>query len=141
MKRTIFRRSRHKAKNKERSPMTRGQILKDFFKNTVLTVVIAPLLFAWANFFLSRTEKSTVFLVGLFRGIPFGIRRMFLWLIPSGSSLTFSVGIIAVNFIAGGDDRFCCSAVGAFCRRMVYPACNLPAYCSRKIKQRYRCSC
>lgn len=59
MKRTIFGRSRHKAKNKERSPMTRGQILKDFFKNTVLTVMIALLLFAWANFFLSRTEKST----------------------------------------------------------------------------------
>ena len=58
--------------------MTRAEILKEFFKKTVLTVVIAYLLFTWG-------------------------KRMFLWLTPSGrSSISFTIGIIAVNFIVDG---------------------------------------
>ena len=35
-------------------------------------------------------------------GIPFGIRRMFVWLIPRGFDLSGTVGVVALNFIVGG---------------------------------------
>lgn len=83
--------------------MTRSEILKEFFKKTVLTVLVAVLLFYWGTLLFVKDGKIDYFLVGLFCGIPFGIRRMFLWLVPSAqSSLTFTVGVIALNFIVGG---------------------------------------
>ena len=33
---------------------------------------------------------------------PFGIRRMFVWLIPRGFDLSGTVGVVALNFIVGG---------------------------------------
>lgn len=83
--------------------MTRAEILKEFFKKTVLTVVIAYLLFTWGKILFLKDGQIEYFYVALFCGIPFGIQRMFLWLIPSGrSSISFTIGIIAVNFIVGG---------------------------------------
>ena len=35
-------------------------------------------------------------------GLPFGIRRMCLWLVPSGYGISGSVGIFALNLIIGG---------------------------------------
>ena len=83
--------------------MTRAEILKEFFKKTVLTVVIAYLLFTWGKILFLKDGQIEYFYVALFCGIPFGIQRMFLWLIPSGrSNISFTIGIIAVNFIVGG---------------------------------------
>lgn len=83
--------------------MTRAEILKEFFKKTVLTVVIAYLLFTWGKILFLKDGQIEYFYVALFCGIPFGIQRMFLWLIPSGrSSISFTIGIIAVNFIVDG---------------------------------------
>jgi len=83
--------------------MTRAEILKEFFKKTVLTVVIAYLLFTWGKILFLKDRQIEYFYVAIFCGIPFGIQRMFLWLIPSGrSSISFTIGIIAVNFIVDG---------------------------------------
>ena len=83
--------------------MTGAEILKEFFKKTVLTVVIAYLLFTWGKILFLKDGQTEYFYVALFCGIPFGIQRMFLWLIPSGrSSISFTIGIIVVNFIVDG---------------------------------------
>ncbi len=83
--------------------MTRAEILKEFFKKTVLTVVIAYLLFTWGKILFLKDGQVEYFYVALFCSIPFGIQRMFLWLIPSGrSSISFTIGIIVVNFIVDG---------------------------------------
>lgn len=82
--------------------MTRGAILKDFFKNTVLTVGIAYLLFAWGKILFIHDGQGEYFYVALFCGVPFGIRRMFIWLVPFGHDITFTIGIFAVNIIIGG---------------------------------------
>lgn len=42
------------------------------------------------------------FLLMLFIGIPFGIRQMFLWIVPIGHSLASTVGIVALNILVGG---------------------------------------
>ena len=64
--------------------MTRGEIWKDFFKKTVLTVLIAGVLFYWATLVFTKDGATNYFYVWLCCGIPFGIRRMFVWLIPRG---------------------------------------------------------
>ena len=81
--------------------MTRGEIWKDFFKKTVLTVLIAGVLFYWATLVFTK-DGATNYFVWLCCGIPFGIRRMFVWLIPRGFDLSGTVGVVALNFIVGG---------------------------------------
>ena len=81
--------------------MTRGEIWKDFFKKTVLTVLIAGVLFYWAALVFTKDGVTNYFYVWLCCGIPFGIRRMFVWLVPHGYDIAGTVGIIALNFILG----------------------------------------
>ena len=82
--------------------MTRGEILKDFFKKTVLPVVIAWFLFSMFKNVFTEDGQTNYFYVWLCCGIPFGIRRMFVWLVPHGYDIAGTVGIIALNFILGG---------------------------------------
>ena len=82
--------------------MTWGEIWKDFFKKTVLTVLIAGVLFYWATLVFTKDGATNYFYVWLCCGIPFGIRRMFVWLIPRGFDLSGTVGVVALNFIVGG---------------------------------------
>lgn len=35
-------------------------------------------------------------------GIPFGIHRMFIWVMPKGFDLGGTVGILVINLLAGG---------------------------------------
>lgn len=82
--------------------MTRAEIWKDFFKKIVLTVLIAGVLFYWGKILFVKDGQIEYFYVALFCGVPFGIRRMFLWLVPFGHDITFTIGIFAVNIIVGG---------------------------------------
>ena len=82
--------------------MTRKEILIDFFKKTVLTVVIAYLLFTWGKILFSKDGQPDYFLIWIFCGIPFGIRRMWVWVVPFGHDLAATAGIIALDFIVGG---------------------------------------
>ena len=82
--------------------MTRGEIWKDFFKRTVLPAVIALFLFFMFKNVFTEDGQTNYFYVWLCCGIPFGIRRMFVWLVPHGYDIAGTVGIIALNFILGG---------------------------------------
>ena len=83
--------------------MERKEIVRCFFKKVVLPVALAAFLF-----FLFRpvcTEENgavNYVLLWILCGIPFGIRRMFLWLVPRNYDIAGTVGIWAVNFIVGG---------------------------------------
>ena len=79
--------------------MTRGEIWKDFFKRTVLPAVIALFLFFMFKNVFTEDGQTNYFYVWLCCGIPFGIRRMFVWLVPHGYDIAVTVGIIALNFI------------------------------------------
>ena len=72
-------------------------------KHTVLTLVIALfLVFDFQVGLYPKNGETEYFYVWLCCGIPFGIRRMFFWLVPHGYDIGGTVGIIAVNFIVGG---------------------------------------
>lgn len=59
-------------------------------------------LFYWGKSIFTQNGEINYFYVWLFCGVPFGIRRMFLWLIPINHDFTVTAGIFAVNIIAGG---------------------------------------
>lgn len=56
----------------------------------------------------------------MFMGIPFGIHRMFLWIIPKGFDIGGTVGMFVFNLLAGG-------VIGGFVLvwRLLMTACYL----------------
>lgn len=82
--------------------MTYGEILKGFLKKTILPIVIALCLFLMFKNVFTENGQTNYFYVWICCGIPFGIRRMFVWLVPHGYDIAGTVGIVALNFILGG---------------------------------------
>ena len=82
--------------------MTRKEITKDFLSKVLFPVLIAAVLFAAFKSIFTKDGVTDYFLVWILCGIPFGIRRMYLWLIPRGFDLGGTVGVLAINFIVGG---------------------------------------
>ena len=62
-------------------PMTRTEAIKEFFKKAVLPVAI----WLW-----------------ILCGLPFGIHRMCVWIVPGGGSLGGGAALFVLNFVIGG---------------------------------------
>ena len=82
--------------------MTRKEILGSFIKKTVIPVVSVLVLFLIFKSMFTRNGETNYFYVWLCCGIPFGIRRMFMWIVPHGYDIGGTLGIISLNFIVGG---------------------------------------
>jgi len=82
--------------------MTRKEIAKDFLLKVILPVFLAWFLFAMFKPVFTKEGVTDYFLVWLMCGIPFGIRRVYLWIIPRGFDIGGTVGVWAINFIVGG---------------------------------------
>lgn len=82
--------------------MTRGDIVKDFLKKVVLPVFLAWFLFAMFKPVFTNDGVTNYFYVWLVCGIPFGIWRLRVWLIPRNYDIGGTVGVWALNFIIGG---------------------------------------
>ena len=76
---------------KRSDTMTRREIWKDFFKRTVLTATIALFLFFMFKNVFTKDGQTNYFYVWLCCGIPFGIRRMFVWLVPHGYDIAWVI--------------------------------------------------
>lgn len=74
---------------------------RGLFKVIVSTVFIA--VWMWICYLIcNKTEGFDWFLYWILAGCPFGIRRMCLWLIPKNFGISGSIGVLALNCIAGG---------------------------------------
>lgn len=82
--------------------MTRGEAIKEFFKKSVVPVVLAMLLVC--IFKSACTKDGVVDYVWLWIlcGLPFGLHRMCLWIVPGGGSMGSSIALFALNFVIGG---------------------------------------
>lgn len=80
--------------------MTRGAIRRDFRKYSFVPGDRTVLVFNLQAYF-NKNGETEYFYVWFCSGIPFGIRRMFFWLVLYGYDLGGSVGIIVMNFILG----------------------------------------
>ena len=79
--------------------MTRGEIWKDFFEENRFAAVIALFLFFMFKNVFTEDGQTNYFYVWLCCGIPFGIRRMFVWLVPHGYDIAGTVGIRKVRVV------------------------------------------
>lgn len=82
--------------------MTKSEIIKDFLKKSVLTFAVAFVLYWFFISLCTKNGETDYLLLWILCGIPFGIRRMFMWLIPHNYDLAGTIGIWALNFIVGG---------------------------------------
>lgn len=76
--------------------------VSEFVKNVLVPILSA--LFLAALFRPLCMENGTCNYLKLWfcMGIPFGIHRMFLWIVPKGYDIGGTMGVLAVNLIAGG---------------------------------------
>ncbi len=73
-----------------------------FLREVLLPLVVAVLLsFLFKPVYMKDGAINYV-LLWICIGFPFGIRRMFLWLVPHRFDLAGTVGVVLLNVIVGG---------------------------------------
>lgn len=88
--------------------MTRKESLTAFIKKTLLPVAVATTLFFIFKSACTKDGITDYFMLWLLCGLPFGIHRMFLWIIPGGRSFGGSIAVFALNILR----RLVCTADG-----------------------------
>ena len=78
------------------------EAIKEFFKKAVLPVAIAGLLYCIFKSACIRNGELDLLWLWILCGLPFGIHRMCVWIVPGGSSLGGGAALFALNFIIGG---------------------------------------
>ena len=66
--------------------MTRTEAIKEFFKKAVLPVAIAGLLYCIFKSACIRNGELDLLWLWILCGLPFGIHRMCVWIVPGGGS-------------------------------------------------------
>lgn len=82
--------------------MTRGEALKDFFRKTILPAASAALLYCIFRSACVKNGELDYLWLWILCGLPFGIWRLRLWIIPGGGSLGTGIALFALNFILAG---------------------------------------
>lgn len=75
---------------------------KVFVKEVAVPLGLAFCLASFLKPIYAPDGIADFFLMWLCVGLPFGLRRMCLWLVPFGYGISGTVGIFAVNLIVGG---------------------------------------
>ena len=73
-----------------------------FFKKAVLPVAIAGLLYCIFKSACIRNGELDLLWLWILCGLPFGIHRMCVWIVPGGGSLGGGAALFALNFVIGG---------------------------------------
>ena len=81
--------------------MTRKESLTAFIKNTLLPVAATAMSFFIFKSACTKDGITDYFMLWLLCGLPFGIHRMFLWIIPGGRSFGGSIAVFALNILLG----------------------------------------
>ena len=81
--------------------MTKSDVMKEFLKKTVISVVVALFLFSMFSRIFIENGVPDYFLIWLACGVPFGMGKMFT-LIPIGFGISGTVGVVALNLVLGG---------------------------------------
>ncbi|MDY3617998.1 DUF6050 family protein [Agathobaculum sp.] len=81
--------------------MTKGEIIKDFLKKSVLPVAVAALLYCIFKSACIKNGEIDYMWLFILCGLPFGIPRMFAWIVPGGS-LGTALPLFLLNFVIGG---------------------------------------
>lgn len=76
--------------------------ISDFLKKAVFPVIAAAFLCTLFYPLCVDNGVCDYLKLWILAGIPFGIHRMFLWVIPKGFDIGGTLGILVINFLVGG---------------------------------------
>lgn len=82
--------------------MTRSEAVKAFFLKSVLPVAAAMFLYCIFKSACMRGGELDCVWLWILCGLPFGLHRMCLWIVPGGGSFGGGIALFALNFIIGG---------------------------------------
>ena len=101
--------------------MTRGNVIREFFRKSILPVTTALLLVCIFKSACMKDGTLDYVWLWILCGLPFGIHRMRLWVMPGGSSFGGEIAIFALSFILGG-------VIGGFVLvwRLIVAVCYVP---------------
>ena len=100
--------------------MTKSEVIKECFKKSVLPAAVAALLYCIFKSACTKAGVTDYVWLFILCGLPFGIPRMFAWIVPGGS-LGTALPLFLLNFIIGG-------VIGGFVltRRLLVAAWYIP---------------
>lgn len=76
--------------------------IKRFAVSVLLPIVIAAVFALLFKALYMSPEGINYLLMWICIGIPFGIHRMCVWIVPTKFDLAGTIGVMAVNIILGG---------------------------------------
>ena len=76
--------------------------MKKMIKKVIAPVLVITVLFAVLRPFCIQDGKCNYFLLLLLMGIPFGIGKMCVWMVPRGFDLGGTLAVWTMNFLIGG---------------------------------------
>ena len=82
--------------------MTRGDAIRQFLIKSVLPAAAALLLVCIFKSACVKDGVTDYFQLWILCGLPFGLHRMCLWIIPGSRSFGGSIATFVFNFIIGG---------------------------------------
>ena len=82
--------------------MAKSEAIKAFLIKSVLPIITALLLYRIFKSACMKDGKLDYLWLWILCGLPFGIHRMWIWIVPGGGSLGASIALFALNFIIGG---------------------------------------
>lgn len=82
--------------------MTRGDAIRQFLMKSLLPTTVALLLVCIFKSACTQNGTLDYFRLWILCGLPFGLHRMCLWIIPGSRSFGGSIATFVFNFIIGG---------------------------------------
>ena len=76
--------------------------ISDFVKKVVFPIIATVFLFTLFYPLCVDNRGCDYLKLWLLSGIPFGIHRMFVWVIPRGFDVGGTLGILVINLLVGG---------------------------------------
>ena len=86
--------------------MTKSEVIKEFFKKSVLPVAVAALLYCIFKSACTKDGVTDYVWLFILCGLPFGIPRMFAWIVPGGSLGTARSVVSTELYYSRSDRRF-----------------------------------
>ena len=103
--------------------MTRSEAVKSFIIKSVLPVAAALLLYCIFKSACMKGGELDYVWLWILCGLPFGLHRMCLWIVPGGAPLGGGITLFTLNFIISG-------VIGGFVLiwRLIVAAWYVPRY-------------
>lgn len=82
--------------------MTKGEAIRDFLCKTILPVASAALLYCIFRSACVKDGDLDCLRLWILCGLPFGLWRLRLWILPGCGSLGGGIALFALNFVLAG---------------------------------------